>query len=367
MARVHHTRCPGTEVSPPSDLSARRDIAAAGNGALNTDRNGLTEFPSDDIETTYRTLLDRVDQGVCIIEVLFDAAGQPSDYRFLRVNPAFVAQTGLQDAEGRTMRWFRPDHEQHWFEIYGRIALTGEPARFDNPAATLGRWYEVHAFRVGLPEQRRVAIVFNDIAERKRNEEKLSLYAQDMGHRAKNMLAVAAGMVQMTKAATVEDYKAALLGRINALAHSQRLLLEDGEERVDLARLFADEMSVHQAEGEGRIVWTGPGVRLEPGIAQSVVMAVHELATNATKYGALSAPEGRVTIEWQRPAAGQFHLCWTERGGPPVMSAPVRRGLGTGIVMKCAQNLFGEGTVDFDWQSEGLVCRFLIPIEDKSR
>jgi len=339
---------------PPDGLAAAAD-------ALNRLLPGI-----EDVETDYRGVVDAMDQGVCIIEVLFDGE-DPVDYLFLRVNPAFETQTGLTDAEGKSMRWLRPDHEQHWFEIYGRIALSGEPARFDNPAAALGRWYEVYAFRVGRPEQRRVAIIFSDIAERKKHEEQLALYASEMGHRAKNMLAVAASMVQMTKAETVEDFKTALLGRINALAHSQRLLLQDGKERVDLGQLLADETSAHQTPGEARIVWAGPNVLLEPGVAQSVVMAVHELATNATKYGALSAPAGRVTIEWQRPAEGQLRLRWSERGGPSVTAAPDRRGLGTGIIMKCAQNLFGEGSVDFDWQREGLVCDLVIPMENKGR
>lgn len=313
------------------------------------------------IERDYQALLDAMDQGACIIEMIFDESGEPTDYLFLRVNQSFERQTGLQDAEGRTMRSFRPDHEEHWFQLYGRVARTGEPARFDNPAAALGRWYEVQAFRVGAPEQHRVAILFNDITKRKSSEEQLELYASEMGHRAKNMLTVAASLVQMTKGATVKDYKANLLGRINALAHSQRLLLQDGEERVDLAQLLSDEASAHQADGEMRLSWTGPALLLEPGVAQSVVMAVHELATNAAKYGALSVPEGNVRIEWTNDA-GHLHLRWRESGGPEVHGKPETHGLGTGIIMKCAQNIFGQGRVDFDWRPDGLVCELVIPM-----
>lgn len=313
----------------------------------------------EDVEADYRAVVDAMDQGVCIIEVLFDGR-DPVDYIFLRVNPAFEAQTGLADAEGKSMRWLRPDHEQHWFEIYGRVALTGEPTRFDNAAAALGRWYEVHAFRVGRPEQRRVAIIFNDIAGRKKHEEQLALLASEMGHRAKNMLTVAASLVQMSKGDTVEEYKANLLGRINALAHSQRLLMQDGEERVDLAQLLADEAAAHQSEGE-RLSLKGPALTLEPGVAQSVVMAVHELATNAAKHGALSAREGRVDIEWASEG-GTLKLRWRESGGPTLAGPPGTRGLGTGIIMKCAKNIFGRGHVDFDWRPEGLVCELTIPM-----
>jgi PAS domain S-box-containing protein len=124
-------------------------------------------------EAQYRMLFNAIDAGFCIVEVRFDAAGRPADYRFVEINPAFVKQTGLADAAGKWMRELAPEHEEHWFEIYGRIALTGEPARFENEARALHRWYNVYAFRVGDPALRRVAILFNDITARKRAEEAL--------------------------------------------------------------------------------------------------------------------------------------------------------------------------------------------------
>jgi PAS domain S-box-containing protein len=124
-------------------------------------------------EEKYHTLFDSVDEGVCIIEVLFDKNEKPIDFRFLEVNPSFEKQTGIQNAQGRRMREIAPLHEEHWFEIYGKIALTGEPARFENQAAQLDRWYDVYALRVGEPQERRVAVLFKDITERKRAEETL--------------------------------------------------------------------------------------------------------------------------------------------------------------------------------------------------
>src|SRR5688572_32017329 len=85
-------------------------------------------------EAQYRTLFDTLIEGFCTIEVIFDAAGKPIDYRFLEINPAFEKQTGLYNAQGKLMRELAPDHEEHWFEIYGKIALTGEPAHFENEA-----------------------------------------------------------------------------------------------------------------------------------------------------------------------------------------------------------------------------------------
>jgi PAS domain S-box-containing protein len=131
-------------------------------------------------EEKYRALFDSIDEGFCVVEVLFDDADKPLDYRFLEVNRVFEKQTGIRNAVGRRMREIAPAHEEHWFQIYGQIALTGEPRRFENPAVALGRFYDVYAFRLGRPEQRRVAILFNDITERKQAEEASNI---DIGER----------------------------------------------------------------------------------------------------------------------------------------------------------------------------------------
>lgn len=119
-------------------------------------------------EIKYHNLFNSIDEGFCIVELLFGDHGQPADYRYLEVNPAFQRQTGLSNAAGRRMRELVPGHEQFWFDTYGRIAMTGEPARFQGRAEALGFFYDVYAFRVGEPAQRRVAVLFNDITERRR-------------------------------------------------------------------------------------------------------------------------------------------------------------------------------------------------------
>jgi PAS domain S-box-containing protein len=125
-------------------------------------------------EERYRTLFESIDEGFCVIEVMFDADGEPVDYRFLETNPAFERHTGLHGATGKRMRELAPDHEAYWFEIYGHVASTGEPVRFVREAKALGgRWFDVYAFRLGGPESRRLALVFNDITEQKRSEEAL--------------------------------------------------------------------------------------------------------------------------------------------------------------------------------------------------
>jgi PAS domain S-box-containing protein len=124
-------------------------------------------------ETQYRTLFESIDQAFCVIEMQFDDAEHAIDYRFLEVNPLFERETGLPNATGAWMRTLRPDHEAHWFEMYGKVALTGEPVHFESRAQALGRWFDVHAFRIGPPELRRVGLLFNDITARRRAEEAL--------------------------------------------------------------------------------------------------------------------------------------------------------------------------------------------------
>ncbi len=121
-------------------------------------------------EGKYRTLFESIDQGFCTIEVLFDENEAPIDYRFLVINPAFERQTGIENALGRRMREIAPLHEEFWFETYGRVALTGEPIRFESAAEQLHRIYDVYAWRISEPGERKVAILFNDITERKRTE-----------------------------------------------------------------------------------------------------------------------------------------------------------------------------------------------------
>lgn len=118
-------------------------------------------------EQHYRALFDAMEEGFCVIELIFDGAGKPIDYRFLEVNSAFVRQAGLDDPVGRTIREIAPDYEQHWLDIYGQIALTGEPARFEDRADGLERWYDVYAFRVDDPDLRHVALLSRDVRERK--------------------------------------------------------------------------------------------------------------------------------------------------------------------------------------------------------
>ncbi|HOY76495.1 MAG TPA: PAS domain-containing protein [Hyphomonadaceae bacterium] len=124
-------------------------------------------------EERYSTLFNSIDAGFCVIQVLFAADGTAIDYVFIETNPAFAQQTGLSNATGKRMRDLSPTHEQHWFDLYGEVARTGLSVRFEDQAEALGRWFDVHAFQIGMPGANLVAILFTDITETKSAELKL--------------------------------------------------------------------------------------------------------------------------------------------------------------------------------------------------
>lgn len=111
-------------------------------------------------EERYRTLFESIDEGFCVIEVLFDENDTPNNYRFLEVNPAFENQTGLQQVTGKTARQLVLDIEDRWIKIHGKIALTGESLRFENCSEAMNRWFDLYAFRIGQPRERKVAVLF---------------------------------------------------------------------------------------------------------------------------------------------------------------------------------------------------------------
>ncbi|MFY2763147.1 ATP-binding protein [Arenimonas sp. MALMAid1274] len=118
-------------------------------------------------ESRFRMLFDAIDEGFCLIDMIYDEEGRHCDYRFALTNVAFERQTGFSDPVGRTVREFLPDHEPVWYERYGQIAEDGVPQRFELRAESLGRWYDVYAFRIGDPADRQLGVLFNDVSERR--------------------------------------------------------------------------------------------------------------------------------------------------------------------------------------------------------
>lgn len=125
-------------------------------------------------EARYRALFNSIDEGFCVLEMMLNEANKAVDCRYIEVNPAFEHQTGMKDALGRTVREIVPEIEDRWIEIYEHVALTGQPTRFVAEAAAMRRWFDVYAFRLGAPAERKVAVLFSDITARKEAEAELA-------------------------------------------------------------------------------------------------------------------------------------------------------------------------------------------------
>jgi PAS domain S-box-containing protein len=202
--------------------------------------------------------------------------------------------------------------------------------------------------------------IARDITERKRSAEQITLLAREAEHRAKNVLATVLATVHLTQSDTPDGLKRAIEGRIQALANVHRLFVESRWTGADMHSLVKDELVAYAQDGEERVQIDGPKVLLKPNVAQAIAVTLHELATNAAKYGALSRPEGKVRVEWSRAADGRLILRWTETGGPPV-KPPTRRGFGTRVMESMIREQL-EGEMRLDWRAEGLACEIVLPM-----
>lgn len=234
-------------------------------------------------------------------------------------------------------RFRRRDGEARWLLMRGDLKLNAE----GQPRASVG--------------------VAMDITDRKEAQEREKLLAREVDHRANNLLAVIQSLVQLSKAETPETLRQVLIGRITALGRAHKLLSEARWSGAALRRLVVEELLAYSLGEASRVSICGEDVALSPAAAQALAMVLHELATNATKYGALSAPGGRVDVSWSRQEAGDLTIRWTETGGPPV-TPPTRRGLGAVMLSRALAGGLGGGTT-MDWRPEGLVCELRLPGE----
>lgn len=221
------------------------------------------------------------------------------------------------------------------------------------------RWCSVTAASSVDSEGRQIRLsgVTIDITERKNAEQRQSLLSREVDHRAKNALAVVQSMVRLTRAPDMESYLTAIEGRISALARVHTILSLSSWESAELSVLTRSEIEPYGQPGQ--IAFSGRPLLLEPAAAQIVAMVLHELATNAAKYGALSDTIGRLSVSWHTDADG-LHVTWNETGGPAV-SAPTQRGFGTRSVIGSVETQLG-GKAEFDWDPAGLKCRLHVPL-----
>src|SRR5215813_6345552 len=207
----------------------------------------------------------------------------------------------------------------------------------------------------------RVSGVTIDITDRKEAEERQALLTREVDHRARNALAVTQSIVRLTKATSTKGYISAVEGRIGALSRAHTLLSESRWQGADLVQLVDEELAPYRTSAD-KIVATGAHVSLRPATAQILALVLHELATNAAKYGALSAPSGRVRLSWELQE-DRLRLEWTETGGPPAQQ-PASQGFGTKIITASVGSQLG-GRAIFDWRDDGLHCSLSIPLYER--
>ncbi len=233
------------------------------------------------------------------------------------------------------------------------------------------RWIASRGSAVGEgPDRHRFVGISMDITERRAEQERQTLLAREVDHRARNVLAVVRSILKLTRADDPRRFAAAVEGRVEALARAHTLLARDNWTGAGLAEVVREELAAY---GDAqRTVIDGPPLRLLPGAVQPLAMVLHELATNAAKHGALSRPEGHVAVRWQlRPPVAQpgapadnrrLVLDWTERGGPPVPGVPTVRGFGSMVVEASVRSQL-RGSSTLHWDPEGLRCTIDLPVD----
>jgi PAS domain S-box-containing protein len=260
-----------------------------------------------------------------------EAMLHPDDAHALRQAMAqFAKGTTSYEAEFRITR---PDGELRW--CVGTAAATLDKS---------GRVIHVSGVTV-------------DITERKRAEERQNLLTREVDHRAKNALALAQSIVRLTRAQNVSAYIQAVEGRISALARVHTILSLSSWQGAEITRLVDEELAPYSEAGQ--IKFGGSEIQLQPATAQTLALALHELVTNSAKYGALSTLSGRVSIKWEIEE-DFLMLAWEENGGPMVHK-PTSKGFGTRSLIASIESQLG-GKALFDWRSEGLICRLLVPL-----
>jgi PAS domain S-box-containing protein len=208
----------------------------------------------------------------------------------------------------------------------------------------------------------RVSGVTIDITDRKEAEQRQLLLAREVDHRAKNALAVVHAIVSLTRADNIAQFVAAVEGRVQALARAHSLLSESRWRGANISDIIEEELAPYRAPHFDRVRISGTSLSLDPSTAQALALALHELATNAAKYGALSQPSGRLQVSWSL-ANARLELQWIERGGPaPGQVEP--GGFGLRVIKASVEGQL-DGKVEFDWRQDGLRCSLSVPLQAK--
>ena len=201
--------------------------------------------------------------------------------------------------------------------------------------------------------------IARDITEQKRSEAQIAILAREAEHRAKNLLATVQATVHLSQSDTIDGLKRAIEGRIQALANVNALFVQSRWIGAELRSLVTQELAPYCENEQTRVQIAGSDLSLEPTMAQTIAIILHELATNAAKFGALSVPEGSVHIDWSHSSEGLLILRWSETDGP-LVKPPTRVGFGTRVMDKLIRDQL-KGQLSYDWRAEGLACEIAIP------
>ncbi len=304
-----------------------------------------------------------------IVAAAMDAIISVDDHqRIICFNPAAEIMFGISAPEvmGQPVERFIPGrfravHSQH----VRRFVQTGETSRRMGALGAIsalranGEEFPVEASishaRAG--NEQIATVIMRDITERKANEDAQALLAREVDHRAKNILAIVSSLVSLTEAPTQAEYAESLAGRISAMSRAMSLLAHNRWSGTLLREVATDELGSY-AEAEA-FTLDGPDLRLSARAVQPIGMLLHELATNALKYGALSTNAGKVALSWSRRADDKVDLIWEESGGPPV-TVPTIHGFGSSLIRQIVENQLC-GQLDHHWDAAGYRLTITLP------
>jgi len=354
--------------APPQDLALAEAVTQAAAIIISrhteVEERSRAEQALRDSEEKYRSLFTLMDDGFVLCDIIVDDDDQPVDIRYVDANPAAVRMMGAELVR-KTTRELDLKFEPHWFEIFGRVAKTGVGERHELTATPLNAVYNVYVFTTGAPDQHRVAAIYQDVTDHKRADERRLLLMRELNHRVKNTLATVQSIANQTLRGTADpaQFVEKFQARLQALSRAHTLLMRRSWESTDVVDLVRDQLALDGDNERFSII--GPRAFLTPQSAVALALVLHELGTNAHKYGSLSSPAGRVRVQWTTTKADPvLDLQWTESGGPTV-HMPERRGFGTALIEKSLSGVGGSARIRFE--TSGLRCSIRLPLAADGR
>jgi len=316
----------------------------------------VAEVRLQSAEQRYRSIFDLAAVGIARVA---------PDGRFLEVNNRFAEITGYSAAELLAGGFQQITHPDDLAEDLANVEelLAGRAQTFAMEKRYVGKdgapvWVNLTVALVrdesDVPDY--FISVIEDIGERKKAQDRERLLTREVDHRAKNLLMVVQSIVHLSGGPDIDHFKTSVTGRILALSRAHGLLAASRWNAVALRSLVQEELEPYAMEG-CRVTCSGPELNLKPAAAQSLGLVIHELATNAAKYGALSVRQGRIAVNW-RLDDQQMYVDWRESDGPSVVP-PSSSGFGSALIRITIERQL-KGQIKFSWAPEGLQCEFAV-------